>query len=100
LGFNISDALHVTGAEHNHAHVGTIHFLSGYQDLMASPIPQEKMRKPRVEGIARGESCLSTPTLIYDDPYRMNSPSRAGKHPTTISTGLSVFTTTSGYVES
>jgi hypothetical protein len=53
------------------------------------------MRKPMAEGMVRGESCLSTPILIIVDAYKMKSPSRARKQPTAISTGLSVFTTTS-----
>jgi len=67
------------------------------QDLTASPIPQNNMRKPTAEGMARGDRALSTPTLIIDDAYRMKSPSRARKQPTAMSAGLSVFTTTSEY---
>jgi len=52
------------------------------------------------EGKARGDSALSTPTLIIDDAYKMKSPSRARKQPARISTGLSVFKTTSEYTES
>ena len=70
------------------------------QDLTASPIPQNNMRKPMAEGIARGDRALGTPTLIIDDAYRMKSPSRARKQPTAISTGLNVFTPNSEYRDS